>query len=260
MMSSAASSQGTDGDRSPRATGSSASKGAKHSSWSLGIHPFVITVFTIGMSLLGVYIAAPQLFNEAYWLTHQFHELKVPAEAAGSGGDGGAGGSGAGGGGGKEARASGGGGGGGDGDVAGGKRDGSKKAAGGGGGGGGVGKKNASSPSPPSPRSAARKRLEHGKKASGGGKKFEKVGSDEARAKTPKVYDVGRVALTPGCQIGHVDHTDCRQLVLSRIRIRLRIRIRIRPTWVVTSGCQIGYVDDKGLSSTETCFDCKRTW
>jgi hypothetical protein len=38
--------------------------------------------------------------------------------------------------------------------------------------------------------------------------------------------------LTPGCQIGHVDHTGCHQLVLSSIR----------PTRVVTPGCQIGYV------------------
>jgi hypothetical protein len=65
---------------------------------------------------------------------------------------------------------------------------------------------------------------------------------DETGDRLDKAYSmVG--AVTPGCQIGYMDHTGrdmdhtgCHQLVL----------LTIRPTRVVTPGCQIGYTDHTG--------------
>lgn len=198
------SSEPSRGDRSPRGSHNSrigaSARGENDNSWSLGIHPFVVTLFAVLMAAVGVYITAPQLFNEAYWLTHQFHEAKTTPSSRG---DAGAKGRGAhegkdasddSGGGEDEARSSGG-----DGadDVEGGRQRDVKKTAG--------AKKasSSSSSSSPSPSpshispSSPRPRGARSKPSSGVGKSgkkkssFEKVGSDEARAKTPKVYDVG---------------------------------------------------------------------
>lgn len=152
----------------------------------LGIRPFILTLFAALMAAVGIYIAAPQLFNEAYWLTHQYTEVKRTTETAQGG---------------SETRDGIEGGGGtieGDGAGVGGdgrekvKSDAKTNT---------VGNKKVASPSPstsPSRRSTTSSRSSRsgrggrgGGGARKGGGKFEKVGSDEARAKTPKVYDVG---------------------------------------------------------------------
>lgn len=194
------SSEPSRGDRSPRGNHNSrmgaSARGEGDNSLSLGIHPFVVTLFAVLMAAVGVYIAAPQLFNEAYWLTHQFHEAKTTPSSRGDAGARGRGAAHEG----KDASDHGGegedgawssGGDGADAVEGGGQRD-VKETAG--------AKKASTSPSPsPSPRSpsSSRPRGARSKPSSGGGKSgrkrssFEKVGSDEARAKTPKVYDVG---------------------------------------------------------------------
>lgn len=167
---------GPDHDGVTSSSSSGASQDGPPSGFFRTTRSLVVVVFAVLAVAVGGYIALPPLFNEAYWITHKYHE--APARAA-SGAHGPVPGPGSlldaspgasslevhakrgqpsGGSGGGKGRG-------------GGRMRSSPRASGGGGGGA-------------APRARARKPTS-GRK---GRRRFEAVGTDEARAKAPKVY------------------------------------------------------------------------